>query len=78
MKRIASVLIVFAMLSQACSLPQQAVLPDHRIPHQVARETTVQVWVRRADGQLVAERVRLMPGWWVASPQVVEPRAPPD
>ena len=61
-----------AMLLPGCQLPRQVALPDQSIPHRVATETIVDVWVRRPDGQLVVERVRLMPGWWLASPMVVE------
>jgi hypothetical protein len=69
------VLIVFAMLSSGCSfLPRSHAIPDPSIPHRVATETTVEIRVRLPNGTFVTERVRLLEGWWVASPQVVEVR----
>jgi hypothetical protein len=41
----------------------------------VARETVVEVWVRRPDGALSREKVRVLPGWWIAGPPVVEGEA---
>lgn len=73
---IALVAIASALLSTSC-VPRQAILPDPAIPHRVAAETVVEVWARRPDGQLVRERVRLLPDWWVASPQVVDPPTVP-
>lgn len=67
-----SALIASVLLYSGC-LPRQAVLPDRRIPHQVATPTTIEVWARRPDGELVRERVRVDEGWWIASTQVVEP-----
>ena len=63
--------LLLLLLLTGC-LPTQVALPDPTIPHRVARETVVLVWVRRRDGKLVQEPVRVMPGWWVAGPQVVE------
>lgn len=68
-----SVLIASAMLSGCSLLPRQTVLPNPNIPHRVAEDATVKVWVRRPDGKLVKEPVKLGEGWWIASPQVVEP-----
>lgn len=67
------VLTVFAMLSSGCSfLPRRHAIPDPTIPHRVATETSVDVFVRLPDGTFVTERVRLLEGWWVSSPQVTE------
>jgi hypothetical protein len=54
------------------------VLPNPSIPHRVAKETTATIWVRLPSGQLAKAKVRVMPGWWLASPEVVEsyPTAP--
>lgn len=60
-------------LSGCSLLPQERLLPDETIPHRISEETDVQVWVRRPDGSLVEEWVRIDPGWWVASPQLVDP-----
>ena len=60
-------------LLPACSVPPSTVtIPDPSIPHRIAEESVVKAWIRRPDGTLTAEPVRLMPGWWIASPQVVE------
>jgi hypothetical protein len=42
------------------------------VPHQVSRETQVTVWVRAPDGSMVQQQVRLLKGWWIAGPPVVE------
>lgn len=69
----ASALVVSAMLSTGClGLSQERMLPDPRIPHQVAETTEAVVWVRRPDGSLVKETVRVQSGWWIASPQAVQ------
>lgn len=65
------VLIASVTLCTGC-LPQERHLPDESIPHRIAREATVWIWVRRADGSLVQERVRAAEGWWLASSRVVE------
>jgi hypothetical protein len=66
-----TVLAVSAMLSSGCG--RSNVIPDPNIPHQVASETCVDVWVRRESGNMEKVKVRLLEGWWVASPQVVDP-----
>lgn len=71
MQRIVSALFVSALLWTA-SCAHKAVLPDPSVPHRVAREAEVQIWVRKADGSLSREKVRLLPGWWIAGPPVVE------
>ena len=66
-----TVLVASAMLSSGCAGPR--VIPDPNIPHQVAAETCVEVWVRHGNGAMEKVKVRLLEGWWVASPQVVDP-----
>ena len=66
MKRTALALIAFGMLSCA-----KVVIPDPSIPHRVAEEAKVWVWVRTPEG-LSKQCIELQPGWWVASPEVVE------
>jgi len=63
--------VVSVMLSSGCG--HSNVIPDPNIPHQVAAETCVEVWVRRESGSMEKVKVRLLEGWWVASPQVVDP-----
>jgi hypothetical protein len=67
-----SVLVASAMLSSGCGANRLAI-PDPNIPHQVATETPVTIWVRLASGSMTKVQVRLLEGWWVASPQVVDP-----
>jgi hypothetical protein len=61
------------LLCAAC--PRQIVLPDDRIPHQIATETTVEVWCHDPSDSTrwVKCEVRAMEGWWLASPRVVDP-----
>lgn len=67
-------LAICALLLSGCSLfPREQTIPDPAIPHRVAEESTATVWVRRPDGSLTKEAVRVLPGWWLASPQVVDP-----
>lgn len=69
-----------ALAVMLCALPlpgclglaQERILPDPRIPHQVAERTEATVWCRRPDGSLVKQVVRLEEGWWIASPAVVQ------
>ncbi len=58
--------------SAGCS-PRVQVIPDPTIPHQVAKETEVEVWARRADGTMAPQKVRLLKGWWIAGPEIVDP-----
>ena len=53
-------------------LPRETTLPDRSIVHRVAKPVAVVIWVRRADGSLVEESVRLEPGWYVAAPEIVD------
>ena len=71
-RTILSVLVASAMLSSGCGGNRLAI-PDPTIPHQVAAETSVTVWVRLSSGAMTKVQVRLLEGWWVASPQVVDP-----
>jgi hypothetical protein len=64
--------LLLSTVSCAHSRPAAA-LPDPTIPHRVAEEAEVVVWVRLANGSLVKAPVRLLPGWWIAGPPVVEP-----
>lgn len=50
-----------------------AILPDNTIPHRVAEEAVILVWARNDKGELVKTKIRVLPGWWVAGPRVVEP-----
>lgn len=56
-----------------CSLlPRPEAIPSSRVPHRVAEETSVRIYVRLPDGSFQEETVRLLKGWWIASPEVVE------
>jgi len=64
-------LVASAMLSSGCGASKLAI-PDERIPHQVAQEGEVTVWVRLSSGDMTPVKVRVLPGWWVASPLVID------
>lgn len=66
-----TVLLASALLSSGCG-PSRLVIPDERIPHQVAKETTAVVWMRLPDGEMAQVEVRVLVGWWLAGPLVVE------
>lgn len=70
--RIVFMLSAFMMLSSAC-VKAPLVVPDPTVPHQVASEAEVEIWARMPDGKLARETVRILPGWWIAGPPVVEP-----
>jgi hypothetical protein len=72
MPRIVIALAGSMMLWLASCRAGPQVLPDPTIPHRIAKETTVTVWARDPDGTLRQVPVRALPGWWLASPQVVE------
>lgn len=74
MRSFVLMLLASALLSSGCA--QVNVIPDPAVPHQVAEESQVTVWARRSDGTRAKVKVRLLEGWWVASPMVVE--APPS
>lgn len=71
MKKLVLVLIVFVLLFVSGCV-KRTVLPDPRVPHRVAEETKIKVWCRLPDGRFSKCDVRLLEGWWVASPQIVE------
>lgn len=60
-----------AMLSVGCV--KRTVIPDPTVPHQVAREAEIEIWVDTKDNKKVKQKVRLLEGWWIAGPPVVEP-----
>jgi len=60
------------MLSLGCGSSHLAI-PDQTIPHRVAEEVPrVVVWCRLPDGKMTKCEVRLLDGWWIAGPSVVE------
>lgn len=61
-----------ALLSSGCCASGR-VVPDQRVPHQLAAEACVEVWATRPDGQLERVKVKAPAGWWLASDQVVGP-----
>jgi hypothetical protein len=74
MRRLALVLLASVPLSSGCV--KRVVIPDPTVPHQVAREAEVMIWVETATGKKVAQKVRLLEGWWIAGPPVVEGETP--
>ena len=74
MRRLTTALAASAMLCAACATasPRATIVPDELVPHQLAEDVQVVIWVRQADGKLVPVR-RLAPaGWWIAGPAVVD------
>ncbi len=71
MLRTVFVLACSATLSIGCGA-SRLVIPDPTIPHQVARESEVEIWARGQDGKMSRVKVRLLEGWWIAGPPVVE------
>lgn len=67
------VAIVSALLFGGCVGPRPVVL-DPSIPHQVAAPTTVMVWGTTPEGRKVQVKAHLMPGDWIASDAIVNPR----
>lgn len=55
-----------------CS-PKVKVVPDPTVAHQVAAEADVEIWARMPDGRLAKVPVRILPGWWIAGPPIVDP-----
>jgi hypothetical protein len=70
MGRIVLTLSACAML---CCAPKVTVIPDPTVPHQVADEAQIVIWARMPDGRLAKQQIRLLAGWWIAGPPVVEP-----
>jgi len=71
MMRIVLVLVVSAMLSFGCAA-RRTVIPNPMIPHRVAADSDVTIWVRHPDGTLSKQKVLIVPGWWLASPYLIE------
>lgn len=69
--RLGPALLASAMLFGGCVT--RTVIPDPTVPHQVAKEADVEIWVETAAGKKVRQKVRLLEGWWIAGPPVVEP-----
>jgi hypothetical protein len=65
------VLVSLLLLTLGCAA--KPVIPDPSVPHQVAKEVEVEVWVRGADGTKSKQKVRLLKGWWIAGPPVTSP-----
>jgi len=72
MKMRNAVIISLLLLMQSCILPRHTAIPSDQIPHKLAEDASVFIWVRRADGKLQKEAVNAQAGWWIASPRVVE------
>lgn len=73
MTRLSLLLLTSALLSTSC-VRNVEVIPDPTIPHKVAEEGNVVIWAQDPQSkEYVKTKVRLLKGWWIASPQVVEP-----
>jgi hypothetical protein len=69
--RTALAVLASSLLCTACPRGAQ-VIPDPSVPHQVASETTVEVWARLPTGEMARTRIRLLEGWWVVAPEVAD------
>lgn len=76
MPRIVLTLLASALLSSGC-VHHRAVLPDPTVVHRVAEEAEIKIWVRAPGGELVKTPARLLPGWYVAGPPVVDAEPSP-
>lgn len=50
---------------------RQRLIVDDRIPHQLAEDAEVKIYVRAQDGRYIAQYVTVPAGSWVASDHVV-------
>ena len=71
MKKLCAFALASALLSSGCA-PTKAAIPDPSIPHRLAEEAEVVIWVRLASGEFTKAKVRVLPGWWLAGPPAVE------
>lgn len=77
MTKLAAFATAFALLSTGCA-HQKAAIPDPTVPHRLAEEAEVTIWVcvqPPESGRCPAYskvKVRVLPGWWVAGPPAVE------
>jgi hypothetical protein len=64
-------LIGFTMLGFGC-VPPPLVVPSQKIPHQLSKGCNAEVLVEHPNGQAERQKFWIPPGWWVASPEIVE------
>ena len=67
---IALLALCSALLSTGC-LCRHAILPDLTVPHRVANDTCIDALVRRPDGAMQIECIKVRAGWWVAAPEAL-------
>lgn len=70
MKKMSLALIVCVMLSIA-GCQRTRIIPDETKAHRVAKEGFIWIWVRDESGRLVPQEVRVLEGYWIASPQAL-------
>jgi hypothetical protein len=75
-RKLKSAALVSVMLLSAC--PRPIVLPDERVPHQIADNVTVKVWCHGPNDTWVKCEVTALKGWWLASPMVVDGQPRPS
>jgi hypothetical protein len=68
----AAVLFASLVLSLT-SCAGRGVIPDPTIPHRLAADADVVLWMRQPDGTLKKVEAHALAGWWLAGPPVVEP-----
>jgi hypothetical protein len=65
-------LIVSGLWSLGGCATTQRVKLDYRIPHQISETCQLSVWSVLPDGRAVSVPVTIEPGWWIASPLLIE------
>ena len=68
MLKLTLVAVAFSTLLTGC--PHPVVIPDPRLPHEVAERAQVKVWCKDPQGTWVKCEVTAIPGWWLASPEI--------
>lgn len=65
-------------LGRSVGLPQDHVLPDPTIPHQISQDMSIPVWAKQPDGKLVEEQITVTGGnWWLVSDELLRTPIPP-
>jgi len=59
--------VVLMTILQGCR-PIETVIPNPKIPHQIAEKVRVKVWLRKPNGTKQEVLVEFLPGWWVMPP----------
>ena len=64
-------LLGLTSLETSCVLKKATVLPDPAVIHRVAEDGELVIYVRADNDSYVKQKVRIVEGSWVASPQIM-------